>query len=558
LTDLAFTDQVENILYDASINGGAAYMSAAVDTTNSKAPDVYRGFRANEVAFFVVDDFRVTPRLTVNLGLRWEYYGPPHNFKPNIDSNFYFGIPVPFNCGGVTCENQFMPVNSPFYASMVTGSLQVRNASIWNKDTNNFGPRVGFAYDLLGNQKLVLRAGAGLMYDRIYNNVFENIRFNPPFFSDNVLGSVGPIATPGVFTIPFNDSSRAIFNGAGAFKPLPNPRHMDQNIVTPYYEQVHLGLQWEFMRGYVFEPNYVGTFGHKLVGLRDANTFNGRTAFGGENSTCTDITTEIWCRPNPNLAADNFRNNGFASNYHGLQLSVRKAYASGLSFNANYTYSKALDTLSDVFNNRTTAGRPTDGQNVRYDYGPADFNVKQRFVTTLSYELPFLKQNRWLGGWGVNTIISRQTGHPFSVYSASSAYDANKDGLKTDRLVPTIAPQSTVKNGNPALGYFVTTDWQRYTCPTSVNDGLWCDPPIGRNSITGPGFMNMDFSATKRFKINERAGVTFQANFFDVFNHPNFQVPTANSSSGTFGRSTLTLGDSGGHRITQLAARIDF
>jgi hypothetical protein len=333
---------------------------------------------------------------------------------------------------------------------------------------------------------------------------------------------------------------------------------MDQNIVTPYYEQVHLGLQWEFMRGYVFEPNYVGTFGHKLVGLRDANTFNGRTAFGGENSTCTDITTEIWCRPNPNLAADNFRNNGFASNYHGLQLSVRKAYASGLSFNANYTYSKALDTLSDVFNNRTTAGRPTDGQNVRYDYGPADFNVKQRFVTTLSYELPFLKQNRWLGGWGVNTIISRQTGHPFSVYSASSAYDANKDGLKTDRLVPTIAPQSTVKNGNPALGYFVTTDWQRYTCPTSVNDGLWCDPPIGRNSITGPGFMNMDFSATKRFKINERAGVTFQANFFDVFNHPNFQVPTANSSSGTFGRSTLTLGDSGGHRITQLAARIDF
>ena len=559
LTDLAFSDQAEGVLFGTHYYGGAGYMSAAVDTTNSKAPDVYRGFRANEVAFFGLDDIRVTPRLTVNLGLRWEYFGPPHNFKTNIDSNYYFGVPVtPFNCGGVTCGNQFMPVNSGFYASMVTGSFQVRNASIWNKDTNNFGPRVGFAYDLLGNQKVVLRAGAGIMYDRIYNNVFENIRFNPPFFSDNVFGGVGPISTPGVFTIPFNDASRAIFNGGGAIKPLPNPRHMDQNIVTPYYEQVHFGFQWEFMKGYVFEPNYIGTFGHKLIGLRDANTFDGRTAFGGENSTCTDITTQLYCRPNPNLAADNYRNNGFSSNYEGLQLTVRKNYASGLSFNANYTYSKSLDTLSDLFNNRVTAGRPTDGQNIRYDYGPSDFNIGQRFVAAVSYELPFLKQNRWLGGWGVNTIISRQGGHPFSVYSSSSSYDANKDGLKTDRLVPTVAPQSTVTNGNPALGYFVTTDWKRYVCPATVNGGLWCDPPIGRNSITGPGLMNMDFSATKRFRINERAGVTFQANFFDVFNHPNFTVPTFNSSSGTYGRSTATLGDDGGHRVTQLAVRIDF
>ena len=559
LTDLAFTDQAENVLFGTHYYGGASYMSAAVDTTNSKAPDVYRGFRANEFAAFVTDDFRVNRKLTLNLGLRWEYFGPPHNFKKNIDSNYYFGVPVtPFTCGGGPCLNQFMPVNSTAYAMQVTGSFQVRNASIWNKDTNNFGPRFGFAYDLLGNQKLVVRGGFGIMYDRIYNNVFENIRFNPPFFSDNVFGGVGPIATPGVFTFPFNDSSRAIFNGAGAVKPLPNPRHMDQNIVTPYYEQAHFGLQWEFLKGYVFEPEYVGTFGHKLIGLRDMNTFDGRTAFGGENSTCTDPTIQIWCRPNPNMAADNFRNNGFASNYHGLQLSLRKNYSSGLGVNFNYTYSKAMDTLSDLFNNRTTAGRPTDGQNLHYDYAPADFNRKHLISGTVSYELPFMKQNRWIGGWGANAIISRHSGVPFSPYSSSSTYDPNKDGLKTDRLVPTIAPQSTVIHGNPAEGYFVKADWQKYTCPSSVNGGLWCDPPIGRNSITGPGFSNVDFSATKKFKITERAALQFQANFFDVFNHPNFEAPTSQFSSGTFGRSTLTLGDSGGHRVTQLAVRFDF
>jgi hypothetical protein len=217
-----------------------------------------------------------------------------------------------------------------------------------------------------------------------------------------------------------------------------------------------------------------------------------------------------------------------------------------------------MDTLSDLFNNRTTAGRPTDGQNLHYDYAPADFNRKHLISGTVSYELPFMKQNRWIGGWGANAIISRHSGVPFSPYSSSSTYDPNKDGLKTDRLVPTIAPQSTVIHGNPAEGYFVKADWQKYTCPSSVNGGLWCDPPIGRNSITGPGFSNVDFSATKKFKITERAAVQFQANFFDVFNHPNFTAPTSQFSSGTFGRSISTLGDSGGHRITQLAVRFDF
>ncbi len=565
LTDLAFDDIAEQTLFGSNVGYGGGYsMSAAVDTTNGGIPNPYRGFRANEYAFFVQDDWRVKPRLTVNLGLRWEYFGPPHNFQNGIDSNVYFGSPV--TPVPTATNNAFFPVNSPFYAGEATATFQIRDNEIWNKDTNNFGPRVGFAYDLLGNQKLVMRGGFGIMYDRIYNNTFENIRFNPPYFSDNDIYTVGPISTPGLFTYPFTPVSRALFNSP-LYAPEPNPRHMDQNIVTPYYEQAHFGFQWDFKKGYVFEPEYVGTFGHKLVSLSDINTFDGRLACPTASAPFTSgpcynagyIDGFSSARINPNVAADNFRSNGYGSNYHGLQLSVRKNYASGLGITANYTYAKSLDEVSDTFNNRS-GERPTDNMNHKIDYGPSDFDVRQRFVSTVSYEMPFLKQNRWLGGWGANAIISRSTGRPFSPDDSAASYDLNKDGYRDDRIVPTVAPMSTLTHrGDPGLGYFNTADWGPYTCPTTVNQGLWCNPPIGRGSISGPGFMNVDFSATKSFKVTESSSFTFQANFFDLFNHPNFGQPDANfNAPSTFGNSVTTFGDYGGHRITQLAVRFDF
>jgi len=577
-TDLAFSDIFGNYL--GANYGGAYYMSAAINPSTGQSPEFYRGYRANEYAFFAQDDWRVSNRLTVNLGLRWEYFGPPHNFQSNIDSNFYFGSPAtpnPFfvgssSCGGTNqrkCSNNpFFPADNPFYASVATGSFQVRNNEIWNKDTNNFGPRVGFAYDVLGNQKVVLRAGFGLTYDRIYNNTFENIRFNPPFFSDNQIGAlvngvaVGPVSTPGLLTYPF--TSLAGFNNP-AFSPLPNPRHMNQNMVTPYYEQTHFGVQWEFLKGYVFEPEYVGTFGHKLTGLVDINTFDGRVA------TAPGLTCTVSCsksgRPDPNLGADNFRNNWFSSNYHALQMTLRKNYANGIGMNINYTYSKALDQMSDLFNNRAGA-HPTDNQNLRYDYGPADFDTPHRVVATVSYELPFMKQNRWIGGWGVNTITSWAKGHPMSPYSGAASYDLNKDGYHTDRLVPVGNPSSTVLSSSPGNGYFDPNKWVLYdplgtgvgSCPLNANGGYFCNAPIGRGSLRGPGFVNVDFDVSKKFKITERAALTFQANFFDLFNHVNWNNPDTNIQDlgTTFGQSLTTLQDNGGHRVTQLALRIDF
>lgn len=553
VTDLAFTDLASIATgkapyAGAKVNeGSVAWASAAVDMTNGKVPQFYRGYRANELAAYFQDDWRISPRFTINAGLRWEYFGPPHNFQKNIDSNFYFGQAVPSAI--VTASTNIFYPRTPFAASLNTGAFQIRNNEIWQKDTNNFGPRLGFSWDMLGNQKLVMRAGAGVMYDRLYNNVFENIRFNPPYFSDNVIGilqnsvPVGAINTPGFFGYPFT-ATNSFFSPA--YAPKPNPRHMDQNLVTAYSEQFHFGFQYEIAKGYVFEPEYVATFGKKLTGYFDINTFDGRVAGAAAGSST---------RINSNIGADNFRTNAFSSNYNGLQLSLRKTYTNGLGFAVNYTYSKVLDTLSDVFNWR--APHVADVQNIGYDYGPADFNIKHRFVANLSYDVPWMKSNRWIGGWSINTVMSLQSGAPFEPYTSSTSYDPNKDGLAADRYVTTGASaMGTLTGHNAADGYFTKADWVRYKCPATVNGGLWCDPPIGRNNMTGPGFWNQDLGISKKFKVNERAAFTFSGNMFNVFNHTNFLVDgtMTNAASTSFGRSTVAAAP----RITQLALRFDF
>jgi hypothetical protein len=319
---------------------------------------------------------------------------------------------------------------------------------------------------------------------------------------------------------------------------------MDQNMVSPYYEQFHLGVQWEFFKGYALEVEYISTLGHKLAGINEINTFNGRVA-RGYNTT----------RINTNIGADNYRNNGFSSNYHGGQATIRKNFSGGLGLNASYTWSRAIDNLSDVFNDR--GGGITDNMNLRVDYGPANFNMTNRFVGTVSYQLPWAKENRWMGGWQFNAIISLQSGVPFSPVNFSNSNDVNRDGYPNDRIVYTGSggPLNSLKEGaSPADAYFDPAQWARYICPSSVNGGLWCSSPQGRGTMTGPAYQNVDFNIIKRFRIREGSSVSLQAAFFNLFNHPNFELPDFNQTSSAFGRSTSDFGA----RITQLAVRIDF
>ncbi len=580
-SDLAF--------FGAPTYGGLYYASASVDASVAGAPtlpNVYRGFRANEYAAYFQDDIKFSSRLTVNAGIRYEYFSPPHNFQSGIDSNVYYGSATTVTPNG----NPNLP-NAPFIAAIQGATFQLAQANgrstIWNRDTNNFAPRFGFSYDTLGNGRVVLRGGFGIGFDRLYNNVYENIRFNSPHFADNTIGFGAGSATPASLTL-FPGLYQAPFSAAGGNFALANsggkpvPRHIDQNLVTAYYEQAHLGVETNILHGYVLETDYVGTFGRKLVGLKDANNYDGRTscpivtkpyATGTPcyNATATHLGFSS-ARPNALFNGDNFRSNAYNSNYNALQVSLRKGFTNGLQILANYTYSKAMDEVSDVFTQRNAATGSTDPLNVGYDYGPADFDQRHIFVFTANYELRLgRKTNPFTYGWGLSPIVRLQSGLPFSVINSSSSYDPNKDGREgSDREV--YIGTGSVKNaiihgdspagGNDGSGgYLDLSKFARYVCPANVNGGLWCDPPAQKNELTGPAEYNVDLGVLKHFYLTEKYSFTVAANFFNLLNHPNFNNPTSDgngssgiSSSAFVGQATSDLGA----RVTQLSARFDF
>ncbi len=581
LTDAFFGDEADQAIFGGPVFGGFTLAQAAVNPLTSDLPEFYRGYRANEFGVFFQDDWKVRRNLTLNLGLRWEYFGPPHNFRKGLDSNFFFGssaTPVPN-----PAANVFFPSDSPLIAEVVNGAFQQRDHEIWNKDKNNFAPRVGFAWDVFEDQKLVVRGGYGVFYDRIWNNLFENIRFNAPFFAFNTVGTfgngfpVGPLITPGLFTVPFTSTS--LFNNPAFFPggpPAPSPRHIDENLKTPFNHQTFFGIQWQFAKDTVLETNYIGTFGRELTGVVDINTYNGRIGTGS-----TGRANGSTRRPNINIAGDNFRTNAFTSSYHGLQVGVRHRAAFGLQLNGSYTYSKAIDSISDAFNSRLGL-RPMDNFNIDLDRGRADFDLRHRFVASFDYEFPFFKDNRFLGGWVATGIVSVQSGVPFSVFSGSSSQDSNGDGYFTDRAAYIGSGDVTSvidHNQSPADSYFDSTQFVGMVTranqigPAAAcgpgngviisNTQWWCDGTTGRNILSGPGFSNVDFGLHKKFKLTENTSLQFQGNAFNLFNHPNFGLPIGNLNDPRVGRSTTTIAPGGGPgssgaRVIQLALRLDF
>ena len=577
LTDGFFGDEADLLSFGAPVVGGFTFAQASINPQNGTRPEYYRGFRANEWAAFIQDDWKFRSRLTLNLGLRWEYFGPPHNFRPGIDSNFYFGdgsTPVPN-----PSANLFFPTTSPLAAEVARGSFQQKDHEIWRKDFNNFAPRVGFAWDVFGTQKLVVRGGGAISYDRIWNNLFENIRFNAPFFSFATVGffgggagqPAGPLVTPGLYANPFTPANTARFNNP-AFNPVPSPRHMDENLSTPYIQQFNIGAQWEFVKNFLFEANYINTGGRSLTGIIDINTFDGRGRGGSSR------------RINPSLGGDNFRTNAFKSTYNGGQFVLRNRLWKGLQFNANYTFAKAIDLVSDAFNNRSGT-RPTDNQNIFLDRGRADFDIRHRFVFGGSYNVPLFEKNRWLGGWVLTGIAQLNSGVPFSVFSGE---DANADGYTTDRLVFLGNDYSNAytTSGSPADGFLnpamfegMITRVNRFLAaagsnPTARTNAIiaacgpgngvvisatparwWCNGTSGRNVFTGPSFANVDLGVHKNFKLTESVNLQLQANAFNVFNHTNFAIPVNNLDDPNFGKSRSTVGTP---RVMQLAIRLDF
>ena len=576
----AFWD-TEDLLTDGAvgdiIGAGGFYEGEASVNPSSPTPaypEYYRGYRANEFGFYGEDVIKASQRLTLTLGLRWDYFGVPHNFRSNIDSNFYFGsssfnqcqtvmgspVCYPGNsapAGPLQSNNPNYPIN-PYTAAVFSGQFMIKNHDLWNKNLTNFAPRVGIAWDMFGDQKTMLRLGGGIFYDRMYNNIFENIRFNAPLFAFAVAGYAGggvegPYSTPGFYSVPIDLAYFAPYASA------PSARQMDKNLRAAYDEQVNFDIQHQFGGNWLLDAAYVGTFGHRLLGYVDVNTFAGREVGNGYSSA----------RINPILSSDNARANWFNSNYNSLQFTVTKRFSQGFQANANYTYSHALDSLSDVFNGRQfiSTGSSIEDPYRRYlEYGNADFNLAQRLVAWGVWDLPVFKDHKWLGGWSYTATFSIQSGQPFSILDSGA--DSNADGYFGDRAEYTGSgnPMSTVTHRLEAPNGYIDPNLTSKFAPTTVipisaGGTGWADGMLGRNVMTGPKFVGTDMSLAKTFQLHERMALKIIASGFNIFNHPNFQNPVADINNPSFGQSISDIApnnSSTGARVFQFAARLEF
>lgn len=484
----------------------------------------------NGLAFFAQDDFRIAPSFTLNFGMRWEYFGPLGE-KNNLLSNL--------GADGTV-------------AMVGTDGLH----GAFNRDLNNLGPRVGFAWNAF--PKTVIRGAYGVYYDYIPQDLLIANFTNSAGLATN---PVGPQAVLSLANTYDSTAWSGINPANTVVSPIPAPYppsgadifFTPRNLVTPYSQNWNLNIERELNASLALQIGYIGSKGTKLVRLRDANQ--------------PDINGN---RPNQNYGfMDEFATIS-ASNYNAFQATLRTRNWHGLSGFTGYTFSKSLDDASDGIDfNFATVAIPQDSNNLAAEYGPSNFDARQRFTAAFTYSLPYLSgPKRLTDGWAFNAIVSAQTGRPVPVVNSNDTSGANSSVFPTPsnfhqrpNLVPGINPiNSNWRSGPDTIGY--------------LNGNAFADPPfgtfgtLGRNAIYGPRYADFDFAVTKTTVLTERLNLQLRAELFNVFNHPNFALPNFFVSSGSPNQGLITqtpdqaqtnpgLGG-GGPRVFQVGAKFLF
>lgn len=451
---------------------------------------------------FFQDEYRVAPTFTLNLGLRYELHLPGVDKRDRV---------VAFRPGRQSTVN---PAAHP--GLLFVGDEGITRSTI-ETDKNNFAPRLGFAWDILGTAKVSLRGGYGIFYDRIMGLIPFQFGLEPPFYPIPTIPFpfLTSFGDPFLGTSPFVGSADDVV-AANIFPLFSFLQVLDEDMRTPYVQQWNLDLQWEAITDIVLEIGYVGTKSTKLPQPVDINT----------------------AAPTPPFAPFFFQISSYQTtaraNYNALQLTANKRFSHGLAFLGSYTWSKSIDTWSvpvNFLNPTAEAVFPQDRTDLEAERGRSAFDARQRFVFNFNYELPIYRNRTdavgtWLGGWQINGILTFQTGIPFTVLDGS---DPNMDGQATDR--PDIIGDPTAGTSTPDL-FFNPAAFQRPAPGTNGN--------AGRNILSSPGINNVDFSIFKSFRIGERATVQFRTEFFSLFNHPNFDVPVNDINSPVAGRILQT------------------
>ncbi len=480
--------------------------------------------RGNEYQGYVQDNWKVSKRLTVNLGLRYEYASPLsekfnrwatldiENRQVIVASEDGKTFPRELWIPGI--EQQLAPL------PIVTSEQAGLNRALVDKDLNNFAPRVGFAFDLFGNQRTVLRAGYGIYYNAASFNAVALQSQAPPFFKRVSAGN-SATAPASVMTILSNP-----LLGAPGFQTY------DIDFHTPYYQQWNLGVQQLITQNLLLEAQYLGSKGTNLFTNIWYNT----------PDPSPSTTPSVAARSRfPNLGNFALQAGAASSNYHALALRAEKRLSSGLTVTGSYTFSKSMD--NDSLGNTVVSSGLDQSNTKSLERALSSFDIRHRLIVSFTYDLPFKSSNKALfavlGNWQAGGIITQQSGQPFTVNLSA---DRANNGLG---LLGYGRPNLV---GDPNLSGDQRTPERWFNTDAFVLQPFGTLGTAGRNILEGPGTHIVDFSLLKNILFTERHRLQFRTEFFNLFNNTNFDFPDgrictvtvtgAPCTGGTFGRIT--------------------
>lgn len=461
---------------------------------------------------FVQDDFKIHPRLTLNLGLRWDVQTPPvdpqnreQTFVPGVQSKVLPSAPL-----------GLLLVGDP---GVERGVVPVR----WN----HVSPRVGLAWDPFGDGKTAIRAGAGIFFGSVSGNGWGTVENSQPFAIRQQFSSPASFSNPyanlpgGVSPFPYIYSlSTARFITPAGLLPIA------LNFRWPYSYQLNFTVERQLARGLSLSAGYVGTLSHHLAFSPDINYpvfTSGATSSNYNNRRPID--------PGQVSTINLMESNGTAS-YHSLQISAKKSMSRNLSFTSFYTFSKSLS--SEEMNGQSTSGGAQDFNNLALEHGRSSFDRRHNFVAAIIWNISYYNGpssllKRILNGWTLSPIITLSSGLPFTV---TSGRDNNFDGNNNDRA-------NVV--GNPYLDPSrsrsdVIAQW--FNTAAFVQNPIGTDGTSARNFLDGPGYRDVDLGIFRDVAFKESVKLQFRAEFTNFFNLVSLNQPNSTQSSTSFGQIT--------------------